>query len=50
VRRARCRFSGMVLMPATLEVHAAREGATLAFETRERAGSAVIKRGELLLH
>jgi len=50
VRRARCRFSGMVLMPATLEVHAAREGAMLGFETRHRAGAAVIRRGELLLH
>jgi acyl dehydratase len=50
VRRVRCRFSGMVLMPATLDVHAAREGATLAFETRDRAGAAVIRRGELLLH
>jgi len=50
VRRARCRFSGMVLMPATVEVHAAREGAMLGFETRHRAGAAVIRRGELLLH
>jgi acyl dehydratase len=50
VRRVRCRFSGMVAMPAMLEVHAAREQATLAFETRNERGAPVIARGELLLH
>jgi acyl dehydratase len=50
VRRVRCRFSGMVPMPASLAVHAAREGGTLAFETRNERGAPVISRGELLLH
>ena len=50
VRRVRCRFSGMVLMPATLAVHAAREDATLAVETRDERGVPVITRGEVLLH
>jgi acyl dehydratase len=50
VRRVRCRFSGMVLMPAALEVHAAHEGDTLAVETRNERGEPVISRGELLLH
>ncbi|MFN2643501.1 MAG: MaoC/PaaZ C-terminal domain-containing protein [Burkholderiales bacterium] len=50
VRRVRCRFSGMVLMPARLEVHAARDGQALAFETRDEGGAPVITRGELLLH
>ena len=50
VRRVRCRFSGMVPMPATLAVHAAREGGALAFETRDERGAPVISRGELLLH
>jgi len=50
VRRVRCRFSGMVLMPATLEVHAAREGAMLAVETRDVRGVPLITRGEVLLH
>jgi acyl dehydratase len=48
-RRVRCRFSGMVLMPTTLEVHAVREGAALSFETRNPRGEPVITRGELLL-
>ena len=50
VQRVRCRFSGMVPMPATLAVHAAREGGALAFETRDERGAPVISRGELLLH
>ena len=49
VRRVQCRFSGMVPMPATLTVHAAREGGRLGFETRDAAGEAVISRGSLLL-
>ena len=50
VRRVRCRFSGMVLMPSTLEVRAAREVGALAFETCNPSGAPVIARGELLLH
>jgi acyl dehydratase len=50
VRRVRCRFTGMVLMPATLELHATREPAALAFETRTPSGEPVITRGEVLLH
>jgi len=46
VRRVRCRFSGMVPMPSTLEVHALRAGASLRFETR-CAGSTVISRGAI---
>ena len=45
VRRVRCRFAGMVLMPSTLTVHAAREGDAIAFETRNTEGEAVIQRG-----
>jgi hydroxyacyl-ACP dehydratase HTD2-like protein with hotdog domain len=45
VRRVRCRFAGMVLMPSTLTVHASREGDAIAFETRGADGSAVIERG-----
>lgn len=50
VRRVRCRFSGMVLMPAILQVHAARADAALAVETRDDRGVPVITRGEVLLH
>jgi acyl dehydratase len=49
VRRVACRFAGMVLMPSTLSVHAAREGAMLQFETRTGRGDIVISRGRLLL-
>jgi acyl dehydratase len=49
VRRVACRFAGMVLMPSTLSVHAARDGAELQFETRGPRGEAVISRGRLLL-
>lgn len=45
VRRLRCRFSGMVLMPNTLSVHASAAGAAIAFETRNDRGEAVIERG-----
>jgi acyl dehydratase len=45
VRRVRCRFAGMVLMPSTLTVHAARDGDAIAFETRNTEGEAVIQRG-----
>lgn len=46
VRRLRCRFSGMVPMPAELEVYASRAGASLRFETH-CAGSTVISRGAI---
>jgi acyl dehydratase len=49
VRRIRCRFAGMVLMPSTLTVHASRDADTLAFETRNERNEAVIARGQLLL-
>ena len=45
VRRVRCRFSGMVPMPSTLQVHAAAEGTAIAFETRRANGERVIERG-----
>jgi len=49
VRRVQCRFSGMVEMPSTLSVHAARQDTTVRFETRNAAGETVIGRGVLLL-
>jgi len=45
VRRIRCRFAGMVFMPSVLSVFASREGTSLAFETRNERGEAVIERG-----
>ena len=45
VRRVRCRFAGMVLMPSTLTVHASRENDAVVFETRNERGEAVIERG-----
>jgi acyl dehydratase len=45
LRRARCRFAGMVLMPGTLSVHASRGADGIAFETRNERGEAVIERG-----
>jgi acyl dehydratase len=45
VHRVRCRFAGMVLMPSTLTVHAARRGDEIAFETRDARGEPVIERG-----
>src|SRR5690606_32006993 len=47
VRRVRCRFSGMVLMPSRLEVFAGPEGRDLLFETRKTGGEAVISRGRI---
>lgn len=44
VRRVRCRFAGMVTMPSTLHVHAARAGEEIAFRTSGEGG-AVIERG-----
>ena len=49
VRALSCRFSGMVLMPSTLGVAAARNGAELAFEAANDRGEKVISRGRLLL-
>ena len=44
--RVRCRFAGMVLMPTTLAVYAAREDTSIiAFETRNESNEAVIERG-----
>jgi acyl dehydratase len=45
VRRVRCRFAGMVLMPSTLSVHAGKEGTSIAFETRNERNEPVIERG-----
>lgn len=45
VRRVRCRFAGMVLMPSTLTVHASQRNGEIAFETRDARGEAVIERG-----
>jgi acyl dehydratase len=49
VRRVRCRFAGMVPMPATLTVHGARQGDEISFETRNERGAAVITRGSISL-
>ena len=49
VRGVACRFAGMVLMPSTLAVHAARDGSAIQFETRNDRGDTVISRGRLLL-
>ena len=49
VRRVTCRFAGMVFMPSTLTVHAAREGGAIQFETRNDRNESVISRGRLLL-
>jgi acyl dehydratase len=45
IKRIRCRFSGMVLMPSTLTVLLARHGTSIAFETRNDQGAPVIERG-----
>ena len=49
VRGLSCRFSGMVLMPSTLTLHAARRGNEIGFETAGEGGDRVISRGRLLL-
>ena len=46
-KRVRCRFSGMVLMPSTLRLFAARDGTSIAFETRDASGKPVIERGRI---
>jgi acyl dehydratase len=45
VKRVRCRFAGMVLMPSTLTVRASRLGDEIAFETRNDKNVTVIDRG-----
>lgn len=47
VRRVRCRFTGMVLMPSTLTVHGATDATGTAFETRGPRGESVIGRGRI---
>ena len=49
LRGVSCRFSGMVLMPSVLTLHAARAGSTIGFETANERGEPVITRGRLLL-
>ena len=49
VRGVHCRFSGMVLMPSTLTLHAARSGGEIGFEAANEKGERVISRGRLLL-
>jgi acyl dehydratase len=49
VRRVACRFSGMVLMPSTIKVRAARDRGVIQFETLNGKGEAAITRGSLLL-
>ena len=49
IKRVSCRFSGMVLMPSRLTLHAARDGKAVAFETRNERGEPVITRARLLL-
>lgn len=48
VRRVRCRFSGMVPMPATLEVHAGRLSGEIGFEVH-CSGATVVSRGSVML-
>jgi acyl dehydratase len=47
VRRVRCRFGGMVLMPSTLKVFALLSEKTICFETRDMQGKAVVERGRI---
>ena len=51
VKRVRCRFAGMVLMPSTLTVHASPHlstaGDEILFETRDAKGQPVIERGRI---
>jgi acyl dehydratase len=49
VRRVRCRFSGMVLMPSTLAVFSHSEDKSILFETRKSDGEAVVSRGRVEL-
>ena len=47
VRRVRCRFSGMVLMPSTLSVFALLSEKAVLFETRGERGEPVVERGRI---
>jgi acyl dehydratase len=47
VRRVRCRFTGMVLMPSTLSVHGDTDAGGSVFETRGPKGESVIGRGRV---
>jgi len=49
VRRIQCRFSGMVLMPNTLDVAAAFSKNHISFETRKADGEVVVSRGRIEL-
>lgn len=49
VRRVRCRFSGMVLMPNTLHVAGFLKEQVLSFETRRGDGEVVVSRGRIEL-
>ena len=49
VRRVRCRFSGMVLMPSTLAVLSHSNGRSIRFETRKSDGEVVVSRGGIEL-
>ena len=49
VRRIRCRFSGMVLMPNRLRVSGAVSANRMHFETRNGAGEVVVSRGSIEL-
>ena len=47
VRRVQCRFSGMVLMPSTLQVRGAADVHGVAFETSGPDGNVVVSRGRI---
>lgn len=47
VRRIRCRFSGMVLMPDRLHVAGSSAGQSVPFETRRGDGEVVVSRGRI---
>jgi acyl dehydratase len=49
VRRIQCRFSGMVLMPNTLDVAAAFSKNRISFETHNADGEVVVSRGGIEL-
>jgi acyl dehydratase len=47
VRRIRCRFSGMVLMPNRLQVSGGVSAGKIHFQTRNSAGEVVVSRGSI---
>jgi acyl dehydratase len=49
VRRVRCRFSGMVLMPSVLKIFTSLSTRRVSFETRRADGEPVIRRGSIEL-